>query len=381
MKLNKLSNPFPTVGYYGQEYFCDRQNEASQLIRNIENGNSTTIISIRRIGKTGLIHHVLGQLPKGWKGIYIDILSTENINEFLNNLATSIIQGIPQKSSLGKKFWDFIQSLRPVISFDTLTGAPQASFNISIKKTELNIKSVLQFLDSQDFKTIIAIDEFQQILNYPEKNTDAWLRSIIQQLKNVVFIFSGSQQHIMNEMFTSPNRPFYRSTQYLKLEKIDIDIYAGFIVKQFKKYNKQIDLLLALEVIEWCNIHTYYVQQLFNRIFSGTNTNVTKEIWHQQANELLNEQETIFINYRNLLTNSQWKLLKAIAIENRVLTPTSKDFISKYNLGSSAALLRSLDSLRKYELVYSEFDTNGKIYYSVYDVLFQQWCKGKILLN
>lgn len=377
MKTNDLKNPFPALGYHGAAYFCDRKEETQQLLRNMENGSSTTIIAIRRIGKTGLILHALGQLPKGWKGIYIDILATENLSDFLNTLASSIIQAVPPKSSLGKRLWDFIQSLRPIISFDTLTGAPQASFNISPKETETNIKSVLQFLDNQDFKTVIAIDEFQQILSYPEPNTDAWLRSTIQQLKNVVFIFSGSQQHIMTEMFTSPSRPFFRSTQFIKLGKIDGQIYSEFVKTLFEKHNRQIDLDLTKEVIQWCNGHTYYVQLLFNRIFSATNSTVTTEIWHQQADHLLKEQEAVFISYRSILTSSQWKLLKAIALEGDLFTPTSKDFIAKYQLGSSAALLRSLNSLRRYELVYSDFDSKGKVYYCVYDVFFQQWCKEK----
>lgn len=377
MKPKKLVNPFPTSGYFGPNYFCNRKEETLLLLRNIENGNSTTIISLRRIGKTGLIQHVFGQLPHGWKGIYIDILSTENLNEFLNTLATAIIQTTPQNSSIGKKFWNFIQSLRPVITFDSLTGMPQASFDFTNKNTELNISNVLNFLDKQEFKTVIAIDEFQQILNYPQKNTDAWLRSIIQQLKNVVFIFSGSQQHIMTEMFTSPNKPFFRSTQFLKLNKIDNIDYARFIIKLFKNNDKHIDHNIVTEVLEWCNTHTYYVQTLFNRIFSVTSSIATNEIWQEQAKQLLKEQELIFIGFRILLTSSQWKLLKAIALEERVYSPTSKDFISKYNLGSSAALLRALNSLRKYELIYNEADPTGKIYYSVYDVFFQQWCKEK----
>ncbi len=377
MKEKSLQNPFPTLGYHGSDYFCDRKEETQQLLRNLVNGSSTTIIAIRRIGKTGLILHALSNLPKGWKGVYIDILATENLNDFLNALASSIIQAVPQKSGIGRRFWEFIQSLRPIISFDTLTGAPQASFNISPKEIEVNIKSVLQFLDNQEFKTVIAIDEFQQILNYPEQNIDAWLRGTIQHLKNVVFIFSGSQQHIMTEMFTSPSRPFFRSTQFIKLGKIEESIYADYVKINFSKYGKQIDLELAKGIIQWCSRHTYYVQLLFNRIFSATNTNVTVEIWHQQADQLLKEQEAIFISYRSLLTSSQWKLLKAIALKGEVFTPTSKDFISKYQLGSSAALLRSLNSLRKYELVYSDFDPNGKSYYCVYDVLFQQWCKEK----
>ncbi|MDO8952609.1 MAG: hypothetical protein Q7U86_08290, partial [Draconibacterium sp.] len=58
MKLEIPSTPFPSVGYYGPAYFCDRVIETETLISNIKGGQSTTLVAIRRIGKTGLIKHL-----------------------------------------------------------------------------------------------------------------------------------------------------------------------------------------------------------------------------------------------------------------------------------------------------------------------------------
>ncbi len=377
MKTAELENPFPATTYYSALYFCDRQEETNRLISNIKNGNSTIIMAVRRIGKTGLIQHVFNQLPEGWKGIYLDILDTENLNHFLNHLATAIMNAISEKSSIGKKFIDFIKTMRPVISFDALTGEPKASFEIKQSDVATNINSVLQFLGKQKFNIVIAIDEFQQIVNYPEKNADAWLRKHIQQLKNVVFIFSGSQQHLMAEIFTSPKRPFFRSAQMLKLEKINKDVYRDFIISMFRKYKKEISPELATDILEWSNTHTYFVQQVCNRVFAATGRVVTADIWKQQAFQLLKEQEVVFFAYRNMLTNPQWQLLKAIANEGMVFMPTSKKFINDYQLSTSATVLRSLKSLLDYELIYYEFNTEGKKYYSVYDVFFQRWSEGR----
>lgn len=377
MKTKKLENPFPTATYHGKTYFCNRQEETARLISNITNGNSTTLIAIRRMGKTGLIQHVLSQLPNGWKGIYLDILETENLNYFLNHLATAILKAVPEKSSIGKKFTDFIRSLRPVVSFDALTGEPKASFELRKDDVELNINSVLQFLEKQEFRVVIAIDEFQQITNYPEKNTEAWLRSRIQQLKNVVFIFSGSQQHLMTNLFTSAKRPFFRSTQMLKLQKINSDIYRNFIISLFRKNGKEISPSIVVEILKWTNTHTYYVQLICNRVFSATTKKVTNELWKQQAYQLLKEQELVFFAYRNMLTVPQWHLLKAIAAEVMVFMVTSKKFINTYHLGTSATILRSLKTLLDYELIYYEYDSDGKKYYSVYDILFQRWCEER----
>lgn len=377
MATKKLLNPFPIATYQGAEYFCDRQKETSQLINQIQAGNSTTLIAIRRIGKTGLLQHVLSQLPKDIKGIYIDILETENLVQFLNKLTTSLLHFAPEKSNLGKKIWSFIKSIRPVISFDILTGSPQATFDLKQKDTELSIDSILTFLDQQYFKTVIAIDEFQQIMSYSEKNTDAWLRSRIQQLKNIVFIFSGSQQHLMSELFASPKRPFFRSTSILKLEKLDYEVYRDFIVTMFHKYNKEINPSIAEDILRWGNVHTYYVQQICNRVFTATTKRVTPELWKQQVYDLLKEQEIVFFGYRNMLTNLQWQVMKAIARDGMVYQPTGKEFLSRHTLMNSATIIRSLQSLQRYELVYKEFNTEGIPYYSVYDVFFQRWCNER----
>ncbi len=375
MKAKQFENPFPVTTYRGPDYFCDREAETSRLISAIKNGNSTTLIALRRIGKTGLIHHVFAQLPVGWKGIYIDILETENLNQFLNLLATSIIQSIPEKSSLGKRFWKLLKSLRPIISYDPLTGSPQASFKIQQKEIENSIHSIFQFLESQEDKIVVAIDEFQQILKYPEKNTDAWLRARIQQLTNVVFIFSGSQLHIMSELFTSPQRPFFRSTQIMKLEKLNSEIYRNFIISIFNKHKKIITPPVAGEILEWANTHTFYVQQLCNRVFASTIKEVTTSLWKYQAHLILAEQEQVFFTLRNMLTKPQWRLLKATAHEGVVYQPTAGYFLNKYQLGTSATVLRSLKTLTDYELIIKYFDATGTLNYCVYDVFLQRWAE------
>ena len=113
-----------------------------------------------------------------------------------------------EKDSLGKKVWAFIKTLRPSIFFDQLSGLPQVSFHVSDAKQP--VIDLISFLEQWERPIIIAIDEFQQIHAYPEKNTDAWLRSVIQRLQNVFFLFSGSQQSILNELFSNPSRPFFQ---------------------------------------------------------------------------------------------------------------------------------------------------------------------------
>lgn len=374
--MRKPENPFLISGYYSPDYFCDRKEETSQLLSYIQNGQNVTLTFVRRIGKTGLIKHLFHQLPAGWRGIYVDILATEDLQQFLNVLATAVLNAVPEKESLGKKLWTFIKAMRPVISFDPLTNLPQATFEVRKSGTESHIGSIMQFLEKQDHKIVIGIDEFQQISNYPEKNVDAWLRSIIQHLNNVRFIFSGSQQHLMNELFNLPSKPFYRSTAMLGIEKIDKTEYKNFVSRWFNQSGKSISDEIIDDIIDWSCLHTYYVQLVFNRVFATGQKIITSNLWKEEAYKLLKEQENVFFNYRSMLTFHQWRLLRAVAHEGIIISPTSKEFISKYKLGSPSTVLRSLKSLINSELLYSSFTENGGVSYSIYDILFHRWTES-----
>ncbi|MCK4750766.1 MAG: ATP-binding protein, partial [Bacteroidales bacterium] len=350
--MKKPSTPFPTTGYYGPEYFCDRTRELESLTRNIRGGTSTTLVALRRMGKTALIRHLQYEMKNDHMGVYVDILPTESMLDLLNSLATGIAAMVPEKSPPGAKVWKFLKSLRPVVSYDALSGMPTLSFNQGAEEGLKSIGELFEFLEQQKYPVILAIDEFQQILSYQEKHMDALLRSKIQELKNVRFVFSGSQQHLINEIFADPSRPFYRSTQFLKLGKIGREAYHPFIANKFRDHSKNIADNTIESVLDWTEGYTYYVQLLCNRIFLSSGRQVHPELWKEEALRLLKEQEFVFYSYREGLTSNQWGLLKAVAREGMVREPTSGAFISRHQLGSSATVLRALATLQKKELVY-----------------------------
>lgn len=90
-----------------------------------------------------------------------------------------------------------------MFTFDELTGVPKVTIDVAPAEEENTLKEIFEYLGSSEKRCYIAIDEFQQIAEYPEKGVEALLRSYIQFLPNVNFIFAGSKQHLMQEMFTS----------------------------------------------------------------------------------------------------------------------------------------------------------------------------------
>ncbi|MHA7131994.1 AAA family ATPase [Algoriphagus namhaensis] len=373
-RFKKPLNPFPTTGYYGPDYFCDRESETEQISNLLQNGQSCLLMGKRRLGKTALIQHILHFLPKNWGYLYLDILPTENENQLLNALATALLQQFPEKDPFGKRVWAFVKTLRPTISFDQLSGIPQVSFQMT--QAERPVIDLLDFLFKVDKPMVIAIDEFQQIHSYPEKNTDAWLRTAIQRLQNVSFLFSGSQETLLHELFLDPSRPFYRSASPLLLQTIDRQPYKDFIVAMFAKHGKTLPPAIADQILEWTKGHTYYVQTLCNRVFQLEKKVYEAADWKRCAQQILDESETFFLYYRTLLSTQQWKLAVAISKEDRVYAPTSKNFIHDHKLGSGATVLKSLQALIDKEIIFQDSDRESKTYYEVNDVFFTRWIQS-----
>ena len=216
-----MDNPFIVKAYESKELFCDREQELQLMQRNCVNQTDMTLISQRRMGKTGLILRLFDELhttKPNIHTIYLDIFASRNIDDFIKLLAEATMKSFPVKTSIGERLMTFIKSLRPQLSFDNITGEPQLQIAYqTAHEKEYTLRGLFDFLNCQGVPIIIAIDEFQQIRDYPEQNMEALLRTYIQQMHNLTFIFCGSKKHLMADIFTNEKNPFYASTSFVSL--------------------------------------------------------------------------------------------------------------------------------------------------------------------
>lgn len=374
MKKTKYANPFLYQGYVSPEYFCDRIEETEELIANLNNGRNTTLISPRRIGKTGLIlntfHHIKAT-NKEAVCIYIDIFATKNLHEFVETLGKAVIEdAINREKSFTVKILDFLKGLRPTITPDLLTGMPTVSVTIASHQAEYTLKSIFTHLDGLDKPVYLAIDEFQQISGYPEKGTEALLRSYIQFIHNVKFIFSGSKQHIMAQMFFSPGRPFYQSTATIGLSPLHEEIYYDFARKFFEAKQGSISAEIFHDIYERFDGVTQNVQQLLNRLYeTELQVNNTQQV-NDAIQHIINRNCIQYETLIGFLTDNQLSVLKAIAKNDIVQSPLSSAFIKQHDLPSSSSVKTALTVLIEKDIVYHQ--TMG---YQVYDRFFNYWLK------
>ena len=198
--MRKIVNPFIVTGKIDPAYFCDREEESARLIRSLDNGNNLVIISPRRMGKTGLIQFCY-EKPE-WKKTYytffIDILHTSSLREFTYTLGKEIYETLlPRSKRMTQLFMQTLKSISGKFGFDPLSNTPTFSLELGdIDRPEYTLDEIFVYLAKADKPCIIAIDEFQQIAKYPEKNIEALLRTHIQKINNCHFIFAQEWTYV-----------------------------------------------------------------------------------------------------------------------------------------------------------------------------------------
>ena len=371
----KPNNPFLISGYHSPEFFCDREQETAKILDALSNGRNVTLIAPRRMGKTGLIRHAFYHLKEQQPEIvtlYMDIFSTQSLGDFVRLFANTVLgklDSAPQKAL--SRISQFIRSCRPVFTFDEITGVPKVTIDVAPAEEENTLKEIFDYLASSEKRCYIAIDEFQQITEYDEKGVEALLRSYIQFLPNVNFIFAGSRKHVMQEMFTSSKRPFYQSTQVVTIDAIDKEKYAQFAIENFTKHNTELPIDVFDAIYNKYNGHTWYMQALLNRLY-GYNQNIDSELVAYATEQIIAEYSYSYADLLRSYTAGNVKLLKAIAQEGCVKEVLAGDFITKYKLRAASSVSSSLKKLLNNELVY--LTDQG---YIIYDRFMGEWLSNQ----
>lgn len=372
----KPNNPFLIAGYHSPEFFCDRKAETATILEALHNGRNVTLTAPRRMGKTGLIRHAFYNLKARKSDIvtlYMDIYPTQSLGDFVRLFANAVLgqlDSAPQKAL--SCIAQFIRSCRPVFTFDEMTGAPQVTVDVSPTEEERALKEIFDYLGSSEKRCYIAIDEFQQIAEYPEKGVEALLRSYIQFLPNVNFIFAGSKQHVMQEMFASSKRPFCQSTQSLTIGTINRDEYADFAMGHFADNNLQLPREVFDTVYDKFDGHTWYIQNVLNRLY-GYNRDVEIGLVSYVVEQIVAEQSYSYEGLLKAYSAGHVRLLKAIAKEGCVKEALAGDFISNYRLRAASSVSAALKKLIGNELVYQTADG-----YIIYDRFMGEWLRNQV---
>lgn len=374
--MSRIHNPFIIGRYAGAEYFCDRVTEADLLYHNLRNGRNVALMSDRRLGKTGLIEHTFAtRLPADeYYTFLIDIYTAKNLKEFTYLLANEMFKVFSRKQNLLTKLVTFLKSLNLSVTYSTITGEPEVSLKMGqLNDPEVTLDELFSYLAQADKPCIVAIDEFQQIAYFEEKNIEELLRTKVQHQQNTNFVFAGSEKHLLEEIFNNPERPFYNSVVFQQLLPIRKDLYIDFAKRLFASYKKDIDTELVDRLYDYFKGVTWYLQLSMNEAFALA---IPGETIHTDAfpivlQHMIDTKRFTFEDRYQGLTEKQKTVLKALAEEfPNTPAPTSKEFIEKYHLKTASSVQTAIKGLVDKKIM-REF--HGEKLIS--DILFVLWIK------
>lgn len=371
--MERPRNPFILSHRIFRPYFCDREEEQKRLTSAVINGRNMVLISPRRMGKTSLTHVAFNDSPEiseEYTVFFFDILQTNSLREFTFLLGKTIFDTLAKKGATRVRgFLAVLKSLKGSFGFDPTSGLP--SFNIQlgdITAPEYTLEEIFRYLEQSDKPTIMVIDEFQQITKYPEKNVEAILRSHVQKLSHTSFVFAGSEQTLLQEMFVSSKRPFYNSSEIMHLAPIPEDVYVEFARKMFADYGKSIEAEAVRKISRLFDGNTFYMQRTLNGVFAdATEDSICgHDAVAHSIKAMLASNEILYREILSSISASQKATLIAIAGSHVAANPLSAGFIKANALTSASSVQSSLLKLTKSGMI-----SKTEKGYSLTDSLFR----------
>lgn len=376
-RIGPMNNPFVTNGYAGADYFCDRVQETAAIRELLLNENNVALISPRRLGKTDLIWHVFDdkEIRRTHYCFVVDIYPTKNLSDFVNMLGKAVMDELrPKGRKTWEKFITIVSSLRSEISFD-MNGMPTWSVGLgAINNPSITLDEIFTYLNQADKPCLVAVDEFQQITRYGDETVEATIRTYVQRCTNAHFIFSGSQRHMMNGMFTSPSRPFYQAVSIMNLQPLDLDVYTDFCVEKFEAAGKHLDKKVVESLYDRFEAVTSYMHRILNVLYSRTEKGTTCVVpmVAEAIDFILRMSSDTYESLYYQMPEKQRMMFLAIAREGKATSVTGGKFINKNKLISASSANSALKGLLE-----KDFITVDKNVYSLYDQFFALWLRFK----
>ena len=308
-----MDNPFSFSGVVDDPAFCNREKEQKEIGRLIKGSQNVLLYSHRRYGKTSLILRLFKSL-KNMTTVYVDLYGTTSIEEFIGAFLGGLSAIEPKMGRLIKMIRQGIRSIAVNFSVDAITGMPTAApvFNRSIEdKTVDEVFALVESL-SHKKKMVIAFDEFQEVASYGGGTFEKLLRKSIQHHGRIAYIFAGSQRHLITDMFNDRKRAFHKLATSYPLEKIKTIHYMKWIQALYYAAKRKIDDGFIEDVVERCENHPMYVQELFFNLWDQNE--LSFDVLDRIDRDIVEKRIPEFVFAWDLMTLNQRRALKLVAV-------------------------------------------------------------------
>ena len=371
-------NPFYYGGRVSGEAFWDRESEIRELLEDIRSRQHVIILSQRRLGKTSLVCKAIEEAGKeGLVPVYVDLYPVSTLGEFIEEYARAIARALGRYEKAVKLMRELFSRLHLTMGVDP-AGSPEWSVGFDRSREtesfEEVVSSLERYLEKKKKQGVVVFDEFQQIVETNGDKTERRLRSAIQTHRHVSYLFVGSKKHLLADIFSNPNRPFYRSGKIFPLGRIPADALKRIIEERFNGVQVHIDAGAIEKIIEVAECHPYYTQYLCHILYDiMERRRVRAEDIPLAVDFLLQREATAYMNTWDLLTQRQRQALTILSETAPGENPFRAEALKRFKMSQPAIMVRALKSLMDKDLVDKE---NGR--YEIVDLFFKRWVRRYI---
>lgn len=355
-------NPFKFGSVVEGNYFTNRIDEIKKVESILRSRNHLIIISPRRFGKTSLISKVLKSIKR--PAIFLDLQIVTNQEDMASQILKRLYRVYPFE-----KLKQMLRNFRivPNISLNPVSNEVDIHFQPSSAGTMLieDLFNLLERISIKKKELIVVLDEFQEIKNIG-KDLDRRLRSIIQHHQNINYVFMGSQESIMKEMFEKKKSPFYHFGYLLRLDKIPEKEFTDFLSAGLKMVTTEYSLI-SNAILNITASHPYYTQQLAFYVWELLNNLPQNQKPVEEAvSEIIRQHDMDYERLWNTLNRTDMKNLIGLSVSG--ISPLSMEFSNKFFTGASSTVFSSLKRLMMSGLVIKT--SSG---YEIDDPFFKRW--------
>lgn len=363
-------NPFKYGQVVSSDDFCPRPELMDQLTKCLKTGQNTVLQGERRTGKTSLIHEAIRKCP-AHKELYIDLLEVKDIDSLCRRMIKAIVS-LERQSGMIEKILHGIAQLRPSLSVDPLTGMPLVTLDPSLVLKPDSLEGILDLIREIHLRRslVVVFDEFQDVLNLrTSRETLAVLRSSIQFLGTIPFVFSGSIRNKMNEIFTDSRSPFFKSAICFEVGSLDRKPFRAFLKRKFGSGNRIVEDSILEKAFELACDLPGDVQQFCGALWDVTESN--------SLIDLSNASDAVQLIFSREYKGYEAALVQLTALQMRVLSglarfggkfPYSGAFLRGVGVSSPASASRALKRLEQLKIIYTH---SGELRFA--NPFFREW--------
>lgn len=245
-----------------------REKEVDELFSRVVGGQSMILTAPRRYGKTSIILEVLHRLKhKGIKVGYIDIFESAGLGEVAQRIVESLLEN--EKLPIRKFFKVLRKDLRTAVSGMEFRGVVQ-DYEFVLSFAEPEIEDIKLFDEALDFigkygrnndKLIFIIDEFSDIAKWNGRLLKK-MRAKFQRHENVTYIFAGSKETLMRDIFTNKSYAFYGFGMMMELGPLPEKQFSDYLLNRFSQAGVNVTKEVVYAIVGRTGSHPYYTKLL-----------------------------------------------------------------------------------------------------------------------